>query len=450
MINGAWRQPGLLAAAVIAGYANALSGAFQFDDYNVIVGSSQVHSLEAWLAGLGGGMRPLLKLSYALNWMASPAPAGFHMFNLLVHFVNAGLVYALARVFCQRAIPHRDGDWIALTTALLFALHPVHTEAVTYISGRSSSLMTMFYLAALWTYARGTQEGATTGFLRLASLGLFVVALLVKESAMLFVLAPLVWEWVWRTPWRIAASRQWPYWLLAGVAALALMLHPGYSMLMSNSFHLRSLGEAFGTQLVGATVLMGKLLWPVALNIDPDPLIVGDAGALLPYVAGLVLLLALAWRSRASRPWVSLGLAWALLHLLALNTVFPRVDGVNERQLYWADWGLFLIVAVEVEARLKRPLAYAASTLLACALLAATIARNEVYRSEIALWEDTVSKSPNKARAHNNLGHAYGLAGRDAEARSAYLEALRLDPGYVKAANNLTRLHGGRNGNGPE
>jgi hypothetical protein len=447
-VNRAWRQPALLAGAVIAGYANSLFGAFQFDDYNVIVGSAQVHSLGAWLAGLSGGLRPLLKLSYALNWMASPAPAGFHVVNLLVHLVNAGLVYALAKIFCQRALPERDGDWIALATALLFALHPVHTEAVTYISGRSSSLMTMFYLAALWTYARWTQA-RTTEFLRLASLCLFVLALLVKESAMLFVFALLVWEWVWRTPWRAVVSRHWPYWLVAGGAALAFALHPGYSTLMWNSVHLRSLGDGFVSQLAGATVLLGKLLWPAALNIDPDPPVIGNAGAMLPHAAGLLLLIALAWRSRAGRPWISLGLMWALVHLLLFNTVFPRVDGVNERQLYWADWGLFLMIAAEIEIRLERPLARVTVALLACALIAVTIARNEVYRSEIALWEDTVSKSRNKARAHNNLGYAYSLAGRDEEARNAYLEALRLDPGYDKAANNLIRLRGSETGKVP-
>jgi hypothetical protein len=374
--------------------------------------------------------------------MASPAPAGFHVFNLLVHLVNAGLVYALAKNFCERCVPQRDSHWIAFATALMFALHPVHTEAVTYVSGRSSSLMTMFYLAALWTYARGTQERKSES-LRLASLCLFALALAVKESAMMFPFALLAWEWVCRTPWRTVASRQWPYWILAGAAALALVMNPGYSALMWNSVHLRSLGDSFLTQLAGATVLLGKLLWPAALNIDPDLPTVKGAGAVLTHVAGLLLLLAIAWRSRATRPWISLGLMWAAVHLLLLNTVFPRVDGVNERQLYWADWGLFLMVAAEIEIWLNRPMARASVALLACVLLAVTIARNEVYRSEISLWEDTVSKSRNKARAYNNLGYAYSLAGRDDDAGNAYREALRLDPDYGKAANNLSRLRAG-------
>jgi hypothetical protein len=439
-VKAEWRLPALLAAAVLIAYANSLFGAFQFDDYNVIVDFSPVHSLDAWLASLGNGLRPLLKLTYVLNWMAGPAPAGFHVFNLLVHAANVGLVYVLAKHFCRRCMPQRDGQWIAFATALMFALHPVHTEAVTYISGRSSSLMTLFYLAALWTYVRSSRAHE---LLRFASLCLFVLALAVKESAMMFPLALLAWEWVCRTPWRTVALRQWPYWLVTAIAALVLAMNPGYSALMWNSVHLRSLGDSFLTQLAGATVLLGKLLWPAALNIDPDLPAIDAASAALAYVAGLLLLLAIAWRSRATQPWISLGLMWAIVHLLLLNTVFPRVDGVNERQLYWADWGLFLMVAAEIEIRLSRPLARASLALLACALIAVTTARNEVYRSEISLWEDTVSKSPDKARAYNNLGYAYSLAGRDDEARTAFVEALRLDPGYGKAANNLIRLRAG-------
>src|SRR5450759_5766107 len=140
----------------------------------------------------------------------------------------------------------------------MFALHPVHTEAVTYVSGRSSSLMTMFYLAALWTYARSMQ-GRKSESLRLASLCLFALALAVKESAMMFPFALLAWEWVYRTPWRTVTSRQWPYWFVAGLAALALAMNPGYAALMWNSVHLRSLGDSFVTQSAGATVLLGKL-----------------------------------------------------------------------------------------------------------------------------------------------------------------------------------------------
>ena len=164
----------------------------------------------------------------------------------------------------------------------------------------------------------------------------------------------------------------------------------------------------------------------------------------LPHLAVFLALLALAWTSRGRRPWISLGLAWAALHLVLFNGVFSRLDVVNERLFYWGDWALFLMVAAELETMLSRPLARATLLLTALALGAATVARNQVYRSEMALWEATAAQSPGKARVFNNLGYAYALAGRGEAAEAAFLRALRLQPDYGKAAGNLRDLRQGR------
>ena len=89
-----------LAAAVA--YLPSLSGAFQFDDYNVIVNEPAVHSGAAWIASLAGGVRPLLKASYALNWAIGSEPLGFHLFNIAVHALNAALIYRIGRRLCGR------------------------------------------------------------------------------------------------------------------------------------------------------------------------------------------------------------------------------------------------------------------------------------------------------------------------------------------------------------
>jgi hypothetical protein len=116
----------LIAAAVALAYANALTARFQFDDWNVIVDQPKVHSIAAWWGSMPG-IRPLLKLSYALNYTISPSPILFHFENVGIHAANACLIFALLAKRTTRAI--------ALTTALIFALHPVQTEAVTYVTG---------------------------------------------------------------------------------------------------------------------------------------------------------------------------------------------------------------------------------------------------------------------------------------------------------------------------
>jgi protein O-mannosyl-transferase len=430
---------GLAWLAGLVAYVNGLAGVFQFDDYQVIVDTPRVHTLAAWWqASSHGGLRPLLNLSYTLNWIAGDgSPFAFHAFNLLIHLVATACVFALVRSFLHRRVTGIDIDLTAAWAALLFAVHPLHSEAITYVSGRSTALMTVFYLGALVNYAR-----AEAGRLRhrLGALGLFVLAVLTKETALLFPLALLAWDWAAGTPWRVALRRQWPFWLLCLLFLLAVLQHPGIWSLIDQSIAARDFARGLPTQLHSSAVLLGKLFWPTGLNIDPDWPVLDDIAQALPELAlfAAALLLAIHWRR--DRPWLVLALAWLLIHLLLPNVVFPRADIANERQMFWADWAIFLAVTVEIQRHLKP--APASAVVLACAILLCviTIKRNELYRSEIALSQDTARHSPNKARVLNNLGYALASAGRTEEARAAYRRALELDPHHLKAANNLERL----------
>lgn len=427
----------LLAGAVLLAYCNVFSGVFQFDDYKVIVNAKETHSWDVWFGSLSSGYRPLLKLTYLFNYTLGEGTFSFHLFNLLLHLGNSVLVYLLVLQFGICCGIERNWRQAALFAGLLFAVHPVHSEAVTYLSGRSAALMTFFYLAALWVYARSLAPGRSR--LRYLSLLLFMLAVLSKESAMLFPLGLLAWEWACRTPWHVILKRLWPYWLLFVLAGMVLLLHPKYWTLMSESVQLRSLHDSFLTQIYVTVAQLGKLVWPLALNIDPDYPVIQEIGMVIPQILLLLMLLAVALLSRRKRPWISLGLVWLILHLLLLNTFFPRADIANERQLYWADWAMLCALAVEAEYWVGRR---AVLLVLVGILAGLTLHRNTAYYSEVALWEDAVAKSPNKARAWNNLGFAYQLEDRKNDAVRAYCTAIGLNPGHVKAHNNLARLDG--------
>lgn len=433
----------LVLAAVIC-YANTISGSFQFDDYNVIVNNPRVHSWANWLEGLPLGIRPLLKFSYTLNWTMGTGVAGFHLTNLLIHLVNTILVYRLAEHFVQQQFACSRMAGAPFLAALLFAVHPANTEAVSYISGRSASLMTLCYLAALLCYVAGrTQDKAF--HLHVATPLLFVLALATKETAVTLPFAILLWEAGCGGRWRFVFRPQWASWAVLAFAAAFFLFSNSYLSHMARSAQFNTVHGNLATQLSGFVYLMQQFALPLWLNIDPDLRLQHDlSGAAMPLAVTLVLLgtSIACWRRR---PWISFALCWAMLHLLPLHIALPRIDIANERQLYLAAWPLLLAVAIELKLMLEgRQWRFmAAAAVIAC--IALTVSRNQVYRNEIALWEDTVAKSPGKARAHNNLGYAYLLAQHEEKARREFSIALQLDPQLYPAQHNLHRMDEGLN-----
>jgi protein O-mannosyl-transferase len=141
------------------------------------------------------------------------------------------------------------------------------------------------------------------------------------------------------------------------------------------------------------------------------------------------------WRARA-RPLVRFGLVLFVRQLLLVDTLLPRVDVINERHAYLANVGLCLAAGSLV--REVKPWLW----LLAVAMAALSVRRNLDYQTEVALWQSTVRSAPSNPRAHNNLGVAYELDGQLIRARVEYAEALKLEPRYVAARENLTRAMG--------
>lgn len=428
-----------LTLAVGIAYANALTGVFQFDDYNVIVNNPRVHSWASWLEGLSLGIRPLLKLSYLIDWTMGGGVTGFHLTNLLLHLANTYLVYRLSLAFVQQQRQREQFRHIPLFAALLFAVHPVHTEAVTYICGRSTSLMTLFYLTGLLTYVSGRLQHSRIKVYVLTPL-FFVIALSVKETAVTFPLALLLWEYGCGGLWQRALKPQWPSWLVLFLGMVFFLFNANYLSEMERSARFNSLQGNTATQLYAYAYLLRQWALPLWLNIDPGlPLLRDLSASLLPLLcfATLFALMLICWRKR---PWISFALAWTMLQLIPLHLFLPRIDIANDRQMYLAGWPLFLALAIELQLLLREKVFKFAAAALLLVLASLTLLRNQDYASEIALWESTVQLSPNKARVHNNIGYAYLLAHRYREARPEFITALQLDPSYYKARYNLYRL----------
>jgi len=442
--------PFLLTCTLTLAYLNSLQGAFQFDDYNVIVNNPLVHSWSAWLADLFHGIRPFLKLTYTLNWTMGGGLFGFHLLNLAVHCGNTTLVYSIAgRILRDQtegaATP--GTQMAAFLTALLFAVHPVQTEAITYICGRSTSLMALFYLAGFYAYQCGVEENRPV-LLYAVGPFLFILAMLSKEVAVTLPAALLLWELCRRDSGniKILLRRQGIYWLLFGIFLALMLFHPRYVGLLQFSAETRSLRDNILSQANGICYLLSRLIWLYRLNIDPDlPVISHWTQLLVGQAAMLIFLVVLGVAMVRKKPCFGFGILWFFLHLVPTNSLIPRLDIANERQLYLSGFGLYLMAgqgASLLYAGMRRGkcVVFLGLAVVLLLLIAATVQRNHIYRDEISLWQDTVQKSPHKARGYNNLGYALFLAGRYGEARQAYNVALRMKPDFTLARNNLDTL----------
>jgi hypothetical protein len=413
-------RPALAVAAVaVLAYLPSLGGGFHFDDYNVIVNYDTVHSWRALFERAGLGVRPLLKASYTFNWLFG----GFSLFNIVFHAMNAALLFLIGEAL------FRDRR-AAFVAALLFALHPAATEAVTYISGRSSSLMALFYLGALLAYLRGAHWSVSSG--------LFIAAVATRETAVTLPAALLLCELCRNQQLSLKKilQKQWPHWMLLLLGAVFLLFNQRYFDLVAYGYGERSLDDNLITQVGGISYLILRLVSLHGYNIDPAlPTLTEWTPVLLFQAFLLVALLILGIANLRARPWLGFGILWFFLQLAPTNSIVPRLDVANDRQLYLACWGLFIALCIQLR-NLHRVVAGMALLLFA----ATSVARQLDYKSETALWESSVALAPWNARGHNNLGYAYQLAGRDAEARREYQAALLFDPRHAKARLNLMFL----------
>ncbi len=428
-----------LTLAVLVCYANSLSGEFQFDDYNVIVNNPRVQTWPSWLEGLTLGIRPLLKISYTINWIMNTGVIGFHLTNMLIHLANTFLVFLLAKEFIRSQWHAENLLNAPIIAALLFAVHPIQTEAVTYICGRSSSLMTFFYLSGLLTYINGRVQHNTIKIYFVTPV-LFIAALSVKETAVTFPFALLLWEYVCGGKWQPSMRQLWPSWLVLLVSGLVFIFSQSYATQMARSLEFNSLQGNAATQLEAFAYLLKQWMIPITLNIDTDLKLQHDlSDSTQPLIIFILLfcLMLLCWRRR---PWVSFAIAWVMLQLIPLHLFLPRLDIANDRQMYLAGWPIFLSLVIELTLLLNQRAFRIAVVVMLATYSSITVLRNRDFATEIALWEDTVKKSPNKARVHNNLGYAYLISHRTIEARREFITALQMDPNMYKARYNLYRV----------
>ena len=432
-----WQMWAAGAAALVAmvwAYAPAMSGPFLFDDAFLpftVSGLAQ-RTLADWLHS----PRPLLMATYWMSAQLSPNDTWwFHFMNVAIHAMASGLAFLIVRRLLQwAAVEKSKRNLLAGLAAALFLLHPVQTEAVAYLAGRSESLSVMLAFAAFTVFLYRRQAAATWGTAA-AVFVLFGAALASKEQTIALPALFLLTDYWWndfsfrgiRANWKIYAP-------MAAVGLAGVWVFRGLiTNATSAGFGLKEFTwyQYFFTQCRALWVYIGLFLLPVNLSADWDFAIsrtVLDKGAIAGLVA-LVAVAAAAWHWRRRFPLAGYGYFAFLVLMAPTSSILPIKDPVAERRLYFAILGLLLIL-VDALARLRverKALAVGAAALVVVATVA-TRARAEVWSDAELLWKDTVAKSPDKWRPHSQLAYAYYAEQRYDLAVQEYRKAAALDP----------------------
>jgi protein O-mannosyl-transferase len=432
----------VLACVVFEVYGRALHGPFLYDDFSLPFYKPRfpTEAFSAWTAGV----RPLLMFSYWVNFQLSGADTySYHILNLILHLVNSSVVFLIVRriLGCEQ-IERWQLDTLSVFAAALFLLHPVQTESVAYIAGRSEALSAFFLLCAFTVFLYRSSPSIDWRRSALIFI-LFACALASKEHTAVLPILLLITDLFWSSEQRISAVRR--NWRLYLPILCGGLLATGLIWMEINAS--TSVGDRTGVNwLTYATtecrvlfLYLRLLLIPVGQNLDHDvPWSSSrfELGTFIPLL-GIMILATIAWRLRKRFPVGSYGFLIFLLLLTPTSSFIPIKDAVAEHRLYLPMLGLVL-VACEFLLHLCRErrttVAVASALIVAAAIV--TYHRNRVWASEAALWEDTVTKSPNKVRGYGHLVHGLVREHRCREAIHLLSDAARrISPDAALLAN---------------
>ncbi|MEO5658053.1 MAG: tetratricopeptide repeat protein [Nitrospiria bacterium] len=458
----------ILAIAVLIGigYANSLHGEFHLDDLT-FKDDPTLHLTDLSIESIGRAAwhrRPVASLTFALNYYwGEHRVAGYHAMNIAIHAAVAFTLYWMLFLAFRtpRARPLFEGMEVpmALGATLLWAMHPVQTQAVTYIVQRMTSLASLFYLLALIGYLKGrTTEGARRWGWWAAALAAAAAALGSKEIAATLPLAVVLIEicLIGGSVRRGLGPRlAWVAVLAVPVAALAVLAaqhETGGSFWAQLTAH-RSSTQWFTVEehlLTEGRVIvhyLTLLVWPHPSRLTFDYSFSVSHGWVDPpatLIAWIAIAGVIGWAIVAGRraPLVSFGILWFFLNLATESSLIP-LDLAFEHRLYLPSMGAAWLAAVAAAGLVRRGGARVRLRLAIAGLLLTgvwtmwTIERNRVWATEFSLWSDTAAKAPANPRALTLLGVAYTDRGEPDRAFEAYQAAIRANPDFHDAHANL-------------
>lgn len=461
-----WLCPLLVLILVLAAYARTPRMGFVYDDQITVVNNPEVQSARNIPSLFGAGVRhsswqgwhnyyrPIFFLWLLGNYSAfGLRPAGWHIAGLALHAANCLLVYILALRLVRKRLP-------ALFSGLIFGLHPVQVEVVSWISASTELLATLFALAAFLSYLRAAESGRRWTLWHFAAPVLYAAAALSHETAVVLPALVFFHEWLGR-PGCASPSPQQPRdaALRRALGACAPFLIVGAIWLGARLAALGSLTQtatplSLRTRLATLPGILGRyllhVLWPLGLSPLYDCRYVTQYSAsavLVPFVlvglAGVAVFLAV-----RKLPAGKLAAVWVLLPLLpALHiSIFPPNDFLHDRYLYHPLVGVALLAGLglawlEEHSGQVRLLLWpgAAAVLAAAGLL--TFRQTAYWIDNLALYSRGYEVAPHNSTAINNLGVELMDRGQLDQAQALFETGYRENPNLWLAQYNLGRIY---------
>ena len=469
---------GLLFVLVVLIYSSTFKASWHMDDYPNITWNKRLHITDISYNSVFGTFfanpvpskrkqmyRPMACLTFALNWYTGKSDVtGYHLVNITIHFLTAWLLYlTILRLLTTPNLRGRfsgSEGFVALLAAVLWAVHPIQIQAVTYIVQRMAAMAALFYLLGIYCYIRARQSASpqTRVFFWTACILSYFLALGSKENAAMLPLALILVEIIFfQAPDSPPAAKR-IFWCAVGssffiilTGTLFFMKGDMFAFLKGYGIRPFTLGQRLLTEPRVIFLYLSQIVYPVPSQYALSHDIVLSTSWIrpwttLPAIVGLVLMAGWGLFQIRQRPLPAFAILFFLLNHLIESSIFP-LELVFEHRNYLPTLFLFLPVAAGIKVQLDRsrdhqPLAYwGLVTITALAIIGlgvSTHLRNRIWKTEKKLWEDVLHKSPGLAGPHQMLAGHYKKTGDFDRALTLYQKALRLRSQRPKQSRALT------------
>jgi len=441
----------IVSAAFIA-YHNSFHVPLLLDDIPAIAKNITIRHLWPLTAVLaapansGPTGRPLLNLSYALNYAFSGTNLfSYHITNLLIHIASALVLFGIVLRTLEKVISSHKTTLsyplIALSVATLWTVHPLQTESVTYLSQRAELLMAFFYLLTLYTFIRAEKSTYRKSWFILSILSCFL-GMACKEVMATAPLIILLYDWIFTSQtlstslkkhkhYYASLSLSWVF--LVGLITLLSERTVGFDQGVSSWEYLL-------TECQAVVHYFQLALIPSPLVFDYGPLLATSLSSVLPYAITLFVLLCLSAGVLIKTPKLGFLLGSSFIILSPTSSFIPvALQPIAENRMYLPLAALCVLFVLVIDKLLKTKAIWIIAVIIGAAITG-TISRNSTYSNAVSLWKDTVLKRPHSSRAQANLGEALAEEGNFKEAVTHFKVALQLAPTLTQVHYDLAKV----------